>query len=164
MDKKLKEMMNEAIRCLNWDIILDYYSIHDYFEIGIKKRKNVTKTHKGVTKDFLIKELKSIITFVIDGGLHEFDHDQWFIIYRNYEEIGKNGLGARLEILFSPTKSVAFESEVRMPDEDTDSTVMERDVLIKLLNKSVTEENYELSAVLRDRIKKVDKLIKDSLQ
>lgn len=150
-------MVDEAIRCLNWDVIMEYYREHDYYEIGVKKGKK-TDRHNKVTKDFLVKDLKNILNFVITNNITEFDHDQWFILFKNVET--KDGLGAKLEVLFAPTRGVSFEEEFKPEAEEVDQNMEEKGVLEDLLKKSVQEENYELSAVLRDQIKKVDKLIK----
>jgi hypothetical protein len=162
MEKRFNAMINEAIRCLDWTIILDYYSVHDYLEVGMssRKRKSLAKTHKGVTKEFLIKELKSILAFVIENDVREFDHDKWYVLFRRDENLRSDGLGAKLEVMFLPTRGVAYEGEFKPEEEDTDNTKLERNMMLDLLDKSLKEENYELSAVLRDKIKKIDKLIK----
>ena len=162
MEKKITQMIDEAIRCLNWDVIMEYYREHDYYEIGagkkIKRIPKVPRTDK-LTKDFLVKDLKHILNFVINNNIQEFDHDQWFILFKNYKMETKDGLGTKLELLFAPTRGVAFEEEFKEVVE-IDPNVQEKEALEELLSKSVHEENYELSAVLRDQIKKVTKLIK----
>lgn len=148
--KSANMMISEAINCLNWNVIMTFYNNEDVKDGG----------HKQVTIEKVKKELRDISRFAIENNITEVDHVQWIILYKNNETDGKNGLGSRLEIIFVPTRAASFEDEFKIAEEEEDIDAMEMEILEELLEKSVKDERYELSAVLRDRMKKVKKLIK----
>lgn len=150
MEKTIKKMFNEAVRCLNWDIIMNFYESNDQESFFLKKRRG----RGGLSKDSIRKELKNLVEYVHNNDISRFEADQWIIMYKK----GDGDLGAMLEIIFAPTKGCSFENEVEYPtEEEATQDAYEVEVLTELLEKSVKEENYELSAVLRDRINKINK-------
>lgn len=147
MDKQLKIIIEEAIGCLNWTVIAENY--RDYERIvGKKKRETTVETIK--------QDLRNLCTFIVENNISYFDQDQFVIIWRTTDIDYK--LGSKLEIMFVPTRSTAFgEEEYDMRDDEIDSTQLELDTLESLLVNSINEENYELAAILRDRIVAVKK-------
>lgn len=157
MEKNFKKMFDEATRCLNWDVIMNFYESSDKESVFLKKSRG----RGGITKENIRKELRNLVEFVISSDLSRFEADQWIILCKKNE----GDLGAMLEIIFAPTKSCAFENEVDYPtEEEATQDAYEIEVLTELLNKSVKEENYELSAVLRDRINKIMKANKQMVK
>lgn len=141
MDKQLKKIIDEAISCLNWTVITDNY--RDYEKIVGKKRKTTMETIK--------QDLRNLCTFIVENNISYFDQDQFVIIWRTTDIDYK--LGSKLEIMFVPTRASAFgEEEYDLRDDEIDSTQLELDTLESLLANSVKSENYELAAILRDRI------------
>lgn len=152
MDKKIKRVIEEAMSCLDWDVIMSFYQSSDY-ELKFTKRRE----RKTVTKDFIKKELRSTVTFVIESGISKFEADQWIINWRTSDD----ELGHMLEIIFAPTKGCSFENEGEyLTEEELSTEVQTKDHLTSLLAQKVKEEDYELAAVLRDQIKSLDRRIK----
>lgn len=152
MDKSFKKIFEEAIRCLNWEVIMGFYANNDYESAFLKKRKG----SGSITKDQIKKELMNLVEFVLANNVNRFEADQWIIVCKM-----EGDLGNMIEIIFAPTKGCAFEGEPDYPTEDEAlQDKYELDVLQELLDKSVLDENYELSAVLRDRMNKLKKHIK----
>lgn len=149
MEKKFKKIFDEASNCLNWEVIMNFYEAAEYESTFIQKKRN-----QKISKDHVKKELMKLVNFVLTNETTRFEADQWIIIYKNNGELGN-----MLEIIFCPTKGCAFEKEpdCRMEEEEADTEAQEQMVLKDMLDKSVEDENYELSAVLRDRIKRIDK-------
>jgi len=157
MEKIFKKMFDEAIRCLDWDVIMSFYDSNDYESAYFKKRRG----RGGITKDSIRKELRNLVDFVLTNDISRFEAEQWIIISKKNE----GDLGGMLEIIFAPTKSCAFEKEDDYPtEEEINQDAYEVEVLQELLDKSVREENYELSAVLRDRINKIKKANKQMVK
>jgi len=146
MDKQSKIIIEEAISCLNWTIIVENY--RDYEKNGEKKRKTNIDTIKT--------DLRNLCHFIIENNISHFDQDQFVITWRNTDVDHK--LGSKLEIMFVPTKACAFGEEERdMKNDEVDATQLELDTLSSLLANAISEENYELAAILRDRITIVNK-------
>jgi len=148
MDKQIKKIIEEAISCLNWNVIVENY--RDYEKITGKKRRT--------TSDTIKTDLRNLCVFIIENNINYFDQDQFLIIWRHTDNDSK--LGNKLEIMFVPTRACAFSEDVCAEiDDDIDTTQLELDTLSSLLSKSLKEENYELAAILRDRINTVSDLI-----
>lgn len=180
MEKDYTAMINEAIKCLNWAFILKCYSENklEWFEYNDGKKKKPKKIQeKGAPSEAEIKkDLKNIIKFVISHQINEFMIGHWLIFWMDsktfntyIDETQKDDLGSQLEIIFCPSRSISFENEPYLEDKykdlikDTELDKMELTALKDLLVKSVGEENYELAAVVRDRIKKVQKTIQHKI-
>jgi len=133
---------------------MKYYETHssEVEEDPKRKGKRVRVTSKNLST--IKKELKDLIMFVIESNFNELQHDNWIISWFN------KGTGYRLEVIFTPTRSLISENEEDEEDDLLNSDIVERDVLKDMMIKSVNEENYELAAVIRDRLKKLDKIIK----
>ena len=138
MDKKTKKIIDEAISCLNWDVILETY--RDY------ERSDRKKT---VTIHTIKLDLRNLCRFIIENNINYFDQEQFIVIWRHSEI--DNKLGSKLEILYVPTRSCSYTEEFSDLDADTDAIQVELDALGRLIDSAVAEENYELAAVLRDR-------------
>jgi len=150
VDKKYRKIIDEAISCLNWDVIVQNY--RDYERIlGKKKRPTNAESIKN--------DLRNLCKFIIENNITYFDQDQFVITWRHSDIDFK--LGSKLEIMFVPTRSVAYseEEEYDLRDDEIDSAKMELDTLTRLLESSIEEENYELAAILRDRIEAVKPLV-----
>ena len=153
------KLIDEVFKRLDWDHIMRYFETQHgdaYEDTTSKKGKKVRVTTKSV---FAIKkELRDLVKFVIDSNFNELQHNNWIIFWSNKES------GYRLEIVFTPTRAVMCENDNSPEEEDPvgNSDEIERDVLKEMLVKSVKEENYELSAVIHSRLKKLDKAIKDN--
>lgn len=142
MDKQLKKIIEEAIGCLNWNVIVDNY--RDYERI-------VGKNKRKTTMNSIKQDLRNLCAFIMDNNISYFDQDQFVIIWRHTDIDYK--LGSKLEIMFVPTRACAFgEEEYDMRDDEIDASQLELDTLDSLLSNSISEENYELAAILRDRI------------
>lgn len=142
MDKQFKKIIEEAIGCLNWNVIVENYRDYERI-IGKKKRKT--------TIDSIKQDLRNLCMFIMDNNISYFDQDQFVIVWRHTDIDYK--LGSKLEIMFVPTRACAFgEEEYDMRDDEIDATQLELDTLESLLVNSISEENYELAAILRDRI------------
>ena len=150
------EMVDEVLRGLDWGLIMNFYESGTYIETR-KKKKNKDLSIK-VTKESIKKELKDLIRFVVDSNAKELHHDQWIIFWRSGED-ERNRLGSRLEVAFVPTRFVSFENDTVADDHaiEPDLDEMEKETLKDLLTKSIKEENYELSAVIHSRLKKLSK-------
>lgn len=147
MDKQLKKTIEEAISCLNWTIIADNY--RDYEKIVGKKKRRMTV-------DTIKKDLRNLCHFIIENNISHFDQDQFVIIWRHTDIDHK--LGSKLEIMFVPTRACSYGSEeYDLRDDEIDATQLELDTLTSLLSNAINEENYELAAILRDRITIVNK-------
>lgn len=147
MDKKYRKIIDEALSCLNWEVIVDTYK--DYERI-ISKRKRDT------TIDSIKTDLRNLCNFIIENNISYFDQDQFVITWRTTDMDHK--LGSKLEIMYVPTRACAFGNEEYEPRLDELGDVeYELQALASLLEGAVAEENYELAAVLRDRIKDVRK-------
>jgi hypothetical protein len=145
------KIIDSVIKKLDWDTIMKYYDYVDYEE-GPNKRKRVQIKTKGITT--IKKELRDLIQFVIDGNLNEIQHVNWIISWKN------NETGFKLDIIFAPVRaSITDTSEFVEEECISNSDLAERDVLKDMLNKSILEENYELSAVIHSRLKKLDKIL-----
>jgi len=148
------KLIEAILKKLDWDHIMKYYETHssEVEEDPKRKGKRVRVTSKNLST--IKKELKDLIMFVIESNFNELQHDNWIISWFN------KGTGYRLEVIFTPTRSLISENEEDEEDDLLNSDIVERDVLKDMMIKSVNEENYELAAVIRDRLKKLDKIIK----
>lgn len=151
------KLIDEVFKRLDWDHIMRYFETQHgdaYEDTTSKKGKKIRVTTRSV---FTIKkELRDLVKFVIDSNFNELQHNNWIIFWSNKES------GYRLEIIFTPTRVVMSENDT--PEEEDlagNPDEIERDVLKEMLIKSIKEENYELSAVIHSRLKKLDKSIKD---
>lgn len=146
------KMIDSVIKKLDWDIIMKYYENGNFEEIP-HKRKRVQITTKSIVA--IKKELKDLAQFAIDGNLSEVQHDNWMILWNVN----------RLEIIFTPVRATSsINDNTAEDDEEINSDIVERDVLKDMLDKSIKEENYELSAVIHSRLKKLEKILSVSLK
>lgn len=154
------KLIDGVFKKLNWEYIMRYYEMNGDIE---EEQPNTSKKGKKVRVNAksihtVKKELKDLVRFVIESNFNELQHDNWIIYWSNKE---KNGY--KLEIIFTPSRAMVSENEPVEEAEDTmNSDEIERDVLRDMLKKSIKEENYELSAVIHSRLKKLDKAIKSS--
>lgn len=144
MDKKLLKLINEAINCLNWSVIVETYK--DY--------EGDTKKSKGI--NVIKRDLKNLCKYIISNNIKNFESDQFVVKW----EFVNNKLGSKLEIIYVPTKSCAYtqEPDMELTNEPIMSVDEELGALKKIINDAILEENYELAAIIRDRIKIVQSL------
>lgn len=145
-NRHVMKLINEAINCLKWDVILNFYA---------ETANSFEYDKKYGSKESITNELRNVCRFVIENNMSNFDQEQFIISWKDDSEFG-----GKLEIMFVPSRACAYEREVETVPAELDSDKIEHEVMLELLEKSVKAENYELSAVLRDRIKKVKKRIK----
>jgi len=149
-------IIDAVLKKLDWDYIMKYFDNHGGFddeEISSKRKRIKINSN---TKNILTvkKELKDLIQFVIDSSFTELQHDNWIIFYTAKDS------GYKIEVVFTPTRASVSDSLEDEPLEtETSSDERERDVLQNMLDKSIKEENYELSAAVFSRLKKLDKSI-----
>lgn len=151
------KLIDDVFKKLDWDHIMKYYDTQkEVDEESTKKGKRVRVNSKNIVT--VKKELKDLVKFVVESNFSELQHDNWIIFWSNKES------GYRLEIIFTPTRVIMSEEDSNVPDDEEmiTSDEIERDVLRDMLKKSIQEENYELSAVIHSRLKKLDKVIKSS--
>ena len=150
------KLIDEVFKKLDWDHIMKYYETRGELEedSSSKKGKKVRVHAKSILS--VKKELKDLVKFVVDSNFSELQHDNWIIFWTNKES------GYKLEIIFTPTRAVISEKDNIEDEEIFGSDEVERDVLKDMLKKSIKEENYELSAVIHSRIKRLDRIIKPS--
>lgn len=150
------KLIDEAFKKLNWDHIMKYYDSHGEVEEDptSTKKKRVRLNTKSITT--IKKELKDLMKFAMESNINEIEQDNWIIVWSNKD------VGYRLELIFTPTRAVVSDDEAATFDDDDaqSSDEIERDVLKDMLKKSIKEENYELSAVIHSRLKRLDKTIK----
>lgn len=160
MENNLK-IINDVLKNLDWDLIMSFYSPEPADEYYVKKRGAKTQQLKPKSLMDIKKELRDLLSFVIQGGIRELHHDQWIIFWRSGEEgETRNNLSSRMEVVFVPTRSVSHgNNPIDKDDLHTaiDLDEIERDTLFTLLKKSIAEENYELCAVISSRLKKLNK-------
>lgn len=149
MDKKSKKMFNDAFNNLSWNVILNFYESSEYESDFIKKHgKSKSKiglanhVRTSITKNLVKEELTNLLEFMLTNNISHFETDRWILICD----------AEMLEIIFAPTKGRGFNGKYEVKPEDEDINYDEIGILQELLDKSVSEENFELSAVLRDRI------------
>lgn len=147
------KLIDAVFKRLDWDHIMKYYENKEIEEDQGKRGKRVRLNTKTLAT--VKKELRDLVKFVMDSNFSELQHDNWIITWSNKDK------GYRLEIIFTPTRAILLEDEDNVEDDDMSSDEVERDVLRDMLKKSIKEENYELSAVIHSRLKKLDKVIKD---
>jgi len=145
MDKHIINLIDAAINKLNWSIIISSYT--DYETIPNKKIR-------PVTINTIKKDLKNVCKFIIENNITYFDQDQ-FIITWDY----KSQINGKLDILYVPTRSTTFDDKYRFEPLDDESEISETELAAfqKLLVNAVNVEDYELAAVLRDRINRANK-------
>lgn len=150
MDRHLNNLIDEAINCLNWDVIIDNY--RDYEQI-VEKKKRPTTTNSIKT------DLRNLCRFMIENNISYFDQEQFIVTWRHSDLDDK--LGSKLEILYVPTRSCAYENEAvyEVRDDEAEDYEAELMALERLLDNAVESENYELAAVLRDRVDAVRELV-----
>jgi hypothetical protein len=132
------KLIETAIKGLDWKAIMEFYNSKTFVESDGRK----TSRHIESVR----KELKDLVHFVIESHMEEVQHDQWIIFWRN----------ERLDIAFVPTRSSSHsKEEPPIEVEEMDMDDMEKEALEELLEKNTKEENYELCAVIRDRLKQI---------
>lgn len=141
MDKQFKRIIDKTISCLNWDVIVQNYRD---CECIIGKKKLHT------TLDSIKKDLYNLCVFIIENNISYFDQDQFIIIWKHTNIDHK--LGSRLEIMYVPSRSIVSNEDYEFRDDEIDDAQLEISALERLLDTSIDEENYELAAILRDRI------------
>ena len=107
MENKIKKLINEAVNCLDWNIIASYYR-------EFEKRYDNKQVRRETTKNEIKREITNICKFVIDNSISYFDQEQ-FIIMWNADD---DEFGGKLEIIFVPTRGSAKEK--REDDEEDD--------------------------------------------
>lgn len=144
MDKKLLKLIDEVVNCLDWSIIVETYREYD----GDVKRP------KGINA--IKRDLKNLCKYIISNNIKYFDQEQFIVKW----EFVNDKLGSKLEIIYVPTKSCAYtqEPDMELTNEPVMSVEEEIDALKRIINEAVLEENYELAAIIRDRIKIVQSL------
>ena len=151
MMKNYSKTIDDAINRIDWDVVRTFYK--EFETISIKKKSY----YKAKTVPEIKRELRDLITFAIEGNCKELHHDQWII---SWDDNFRKGMFS-LEVYFVASKSTSIEAiEDEELDEDMGPDMIERGVLISMLDKNVKEENFELAAVIRDRLKKLEKIIK----
>jgi hypothetical protein len=170
---KYKHIISEAINTLNWDMIMKAYvdlKLHYTCDFRFASKETLTKASKKKTLNYTVvpsmnnmrEELENVVRYVINNNYQEMRYGYWYIFWVD-DDLSKeygDGLGCELEILFCPTSSVSFENEDAykcnlMEPEDLD--YMEEDMLQDILDKAVSDENFELAAVILKRINKLKK-------
>jgi hypothetical protein len=139
----LKKMVDLVLKKLNWNLVMEYYASNDM----------KTKAGKRYSPEAVKKELRDLIKFMMDTNASELHHDPWIIFWNPGNESTKT----RLEVAFVPTKAVSMGEEIVEAEEILTEDEMERIALESLLEKNLATENYELCAVLRDRLKRLGK-------
>lgn len=165
--KELNKLVDKTISTLDWDTI---FEVNKVFKHGIGdgvtaipgiKRKAFSD---GISKNDLKSELRNLLKYVIDNDVNELIYGYWMIFWSNakyteeylnemMEEMdedleGEIVLNSTLEVIWSPQRTYIEyenprESEIVNGDEIFLNT---------LLEKSLSEENFELSAKIRDVI------------
>ena len=147
--KNYSKMIDVVINKLDWNHIMKYY---DNKDVDIKRNgKKIEVDSKSIST--IKKELRDLINFVIENNAGEVQHENW-IIYWHIKDSGN-----RLEIIFTPTRILYDDSDEEILDEEYSETT-ELKTLDEMLSKSVKEENYELSAVIFSRIKRLKKTMR----
>lgn len=145
------KLIDDAFSCIDWSLVLQFYNENEYSDKYHKKRINVLQHIKN--------DLRNLCNFVIDNNLNYFDQDQFIIRWNNMAD---DSLGDKLEILFVPVRGCSFTNEpdlnyIELDKESGD--LLEYNATCDLLEDAIRDENYELAAVLRDRIKALDKYL-----
>ena len=136
MDRKHARLVDDAIGCLDWGMIAKTYGEYE----GRKPR--------GMAS--VKKELRNICVYIIENGLTQFDEGKFIIRWTFVND----QLGNKLEILYCPTKSCSYTSEIHAELLDAGvSAEEELSALRNILASAVAEENYELASIIRDRIR-----------
>ncbi len=143
------KLIEEIIKKLDWSLIMKYYEIHGEVEEPVKKSKRINVKIKNLYE--IKKELKDLLKFILASNILEIQHECWIVSWKN----------PKLEVVFAPTKIACNfleeeEEEEIVSAEDVENE-MEIGVLTDMLEKSILEENYELSAVVNSRLKKLKK-------
>lgn len=141
------KIIDEAFACMNWPLILQHYKDSELYQ---KK--------KSVSINAIKKDLRNLCMFVMENNISYFDQEQFVIIW-NCNDTGSH-LGCKLEILFVPVRACSYENEENYVEEPSESDQAEYEAICRMLDKAVKEEHYELAAVLRDRAKTLEKLIR----
>ena len=140
------KMIEDAISCLNWNLVMNYYN-EDTYQL------------KKITKETVKKELRDIISFCIDSNTKFFQHGQWVIVFTSADDADEK-LGPSIEVMFVSTKSVSYKCEDIHIEDELDVDAVEKDTMDRLLSKAIGEENYELAAIIHSRLKKINKKLK----
>jgi hypothetical protein len=165
--KELNRLVDKTIATLDWDTILE---VNKSFKHGIgdgvtaipgMKRKSFSD---GISKNDIKGELKNLLKYVIDNDLNELVYGYWMIFWNNGKESeeylnemmeemeedfdGEIVVNSTLEVIWSPQRTyIEYENS-----KESDSINSEEHVLNALLERSLNEENFELSAKIRDVI------------
>ena len=84
----------------------------------------------------LVPELRGTLVFMLDSSISElYRRDSWW-----------------LEITCSPMSSIRISYAHEGPPQPKRKPTTERHLLNRMMRQAVLEENYELAAILRDRI------------
>jgi excinuclease UvrABC helicase subunit UvrB len=138
MTRNLRKAVSNAINDLDWNLISDFCTDNT------QRPKNFIS--------FVKKEMKTSIFAavqdMIEAGLSEISITYFTITIKGDENQHV------VTILFTPTKSVALEDPEAGTAEEIRTEIA---VLEDMMNKAASEENFELAATLRDRIKKLAK-------
>lgn len=131
MTRNFRKAVNTAINDLDWNLITDFCA-------DGKDRPKISDVKR---------DMKAIIFTAVQEMLNE-GVDEVSIAYFTITIKGDENQHV-VSILFTPTKSTAVEN----PDLSVPKS--EIAVLEGLMHNAVREENFELAATLRDRIKRL---------
>jgi hypothetical protein len=165
--KELNKLVDKTISTLDWDTI---FEVNKSFKHGIGdgvtaipgiKRKSFSD---GITKNDIRNELRNLLKYVIENDVNELIYGYWMIFWSNakhteaylnemMEEMddeleGEIVLNSTLEVIWSPQRTYIEYENPRDSDVISDDEIF----LNTLLEKSLSEENFELSAKIRDVI------------
>jgi hypothetical protein len=165
--KELNRLVEKTIATLDWDTILE---VNKSFKHGIGdgvtaipgiKRKPFSD---NISKNDIKNELKNLLKYVIENDVDELIYGYWMIFWSNAKNSeaflnemmedmddeleGEIILNSTLEVIWSPQRTyIEYENS-----KESDSVNTEETVLNSLLERSLSDENFELSAKIRDLI------------
>jgi len=132
MDKNQQKALDKAINSLDWSLIM-------------ASHREPSGTLVGKTAKDVKRELKNIAIYAYDNELRQMVADPWMIQF--------NKDFTRVDIIFCPSKSAAhLDNDEGIDDGDGDELFALRELLVR----SEGEEDYELCAKLRNRIRKLE--------
>lgn len=162
--ENFEKMINDVIEDLDWRMILGFYQKLDLTWYGKDLLKKNSLQKRNPTIEELQNELRSVCRFAIQKGVEEYVYDNWTIIWLDpnnceEDEFFDDDFGCQLEVLFTPTRSLAFENSVEFCEEQEQitHTEMEMVLLEDMLEKALKKEDYESASKYRDKILELKK-------